>query len=70
MADLRDRTAMILEPNEWPTWMGKIKDDPRTLLRPSADDVLRGVAGRSGGDYAEAQWAAYPTTESVIMVAS
>jgi putative SOS response-associated peptidase YedK len=41
MADLHDRMPVILEQSDWPKWLGEVKADPRTLLRPSADDALR-----------------------------
>jgi len=41
MTDLHDRMPVILEQGDWPTWLGEGDDDPRTLLRPSGDDVLR-----------------------------
>ena len=32
---------VILEPGDWPTWLGEVEGDPTTLLGPSAYDVLR-----------------------------
>jgi putative SOS response-associated peptidase YedK len=26
---------VILEPADWPTWLGEVEDDPAGLLRPS-----------------------------------
>jgi putative SOS response-associated peptidase YedK len=31
---------VILQPTNWPVWLGEVEDDPATLLRPSGDDVL------------------------------
>jgi putative SOS response-associated peptidase YedK len=41
MAELHDRMPVILEPEDWPTWLGETAGDPASLLRPAADDVLR-----------------------------
>jgi len=41
MADLHDRMPAILDPSDWPAWLGEVEDDPTTALRPSGDDVLR-----------------------------
>ena len=32
---------MILEPQDWPTWLGEVEGDPTALLRPAGDDVLK-----------------------------
>jgi putative SOS response-associated peptidase YedK len=32
---------VIIEPENWPLWLGEVDGDPVTLLRPAAEDVLR-----------------------------
>ena len=41
MAALHERMPVILEPSDWPAWLGETAGDPTTLLRPAAEDVLR-----------------------------
>ena len=41
MATLHDRMPAILEPEDWPAWLGEVEGDPVALLRPAADTVLR-----------------------------
>ncbi len=41
MAPIHDRMPVILEPSDWPAWLGEAEGDPAALLRPAADDVLR-----------------------------
>ena len=41
MAMLHDRMPAILEPADWPGWLGEVEGDPVALLRPAADDVLK-----------------------------
>ncbi len=41
MAVLHDRMPVILEKADWPGWLGETEVDPATLLRPSAEGVLR-----------------------------
>jgi putative SOS response-associated peptidase YedK len=41
MAELHDRMLPILDPRDWPSWLGEVESDADALLRPSADDVLR-----------------------------
>ena len=31
---------VILEPSDWPLWLGEVIDDPATVLRPAGDDLL------------------------------
>ena len=40
MAALHERMPMILEPDDWPMWLGEAVCDPAALLRPAAEDVL------------------------------
>jgi putative SOS response-associated peptidase YedK len=41
VGELHDRMPVILEPEDWPTWLGEVERDPATLLRPAGDDVLK-----------------------------
>lgn len=41
MSALHPRMPVILEPADWPAWLGEADGDARGLLRPAADDVLR-----------------------------
>jgi putative SOS response-associated peptidase YedK len=41
IAQLHDRMPVILEPEDWPTWLGKEESDPAVLFRPSGEDVLK-----------------------------
>ena len=41
MAELQDRMPVILEPYDWPTWLGEVAGDQAVLLKPSAEDVLK-----------------------------
>ena len=38
--DIHERLSVTLEHSDGPTWLGKVVDDPATLLRPSGDAVL------------------------------
>ena len=40
MSVLHERMPVILEPVDWPAWLGETAADPTSLLRPAADDVL------------------------------
>jgi len=41
MVPIHDRMPVVLEPADWPVWLGEADGDPATLLRPAADGVLR-----------------------------
>jgi putative SOS response-associated peptidase YedK len=41
IAELHDRMPVILEPDDWPAWLGEAEGDPATLLRPAGDEVLK-----------------------------
>jgi putative SOS response-associated peptidase YedK len=41
MAVLHERMPVILEPDDWPAWLGEADGDPNALLRPSPEGVLR-----------------------------
>ena len=36
---LHERMPVILEPVDWPTWLGETEGDPSSLLRPSSADL-------------------------------
>jgi len=40
MAPIHDRMPVILDPADWPIWLGKAESDVMTLMRPAANDVL------------------------------
>jgi putative SOS response-associated peptidase YedK len=41
MAELHDRMPVILEPADWPVWIGEVEADPASLLHPAPDGTLR-----------------------------
>jgi putative SOS response-associated peptidase YedK len=41
MAVLRDRMPAILEPPDWPAWLGEVQGEPARLLRSAADGLVR-----------------------------
>jgi len=41
MVPIHDRMPVVLEPADWPVWLGEADGDLAALLRPAADDVLR-----------------------------
>ena len=41
MAPIHNRMPLVLEPADWPAWLGEEEGDPSALLYPAADDVLR-----------------------------
>jgi len=41
MAELHDRMPVILEKQDWPTWLGEVEGDHADLLRPAPDGLLR-----------------------------
>jgi putative SOS response-associated peptidase YedK len=41
MGELHDRMPVILEPTDWPIWLGEVAGDPTALLRPAEDHVLQ-----------------------------
>lgn len=41
MSLLHERMPVILEPVDWPGWLGETEVDPTTLLHPSPEGVLR-----------------------------
>jgi putative SOS response-associated peptidase YedK len=40
MAPIHDRMPVILEPGDWPFWLGEVEGDPAPLMRPAADRIL------------------------------
>jgi putative SOS response-associated peptidase YedK len=40
IAELHDRMPVILEPADWPLWLGETEGDPGSLLHPSSDETL------------------------------
>jgi hypothetical protein len=48
MAELHDRMPVILEPSDWPLWLGEVEDDPATVLRPT-ENGWRTMWGRCVG---------------------
>jgi putative SOS response-associated peptidase YedK len=41
LSAIQDRMPVIIEPEDWPRWLGETEGDAATLLRPTAEDVLR-----------------------------
>jgi putative SOS response-associated peptidase YedK len=41
VAELHNRMPVILEPADWPDWLGEVEADPATLMRPAPDGTLR-----------------------------
>lgn len=40
MRPIHDRMPVVLEPEDWPVWLGEQEGDAASLLRPAGDDVL------------------------------
>jgi putative SOS response-associated peptidase YedK len=41
MRALHERMPVVLDPADWPVWLGEAEGDPTDLMRPAGDDVLR-----------------------------
>ena len=41
MSELHDRMPVILEEQDWLTWLGETEGDSVALLRPAPDGLLR-----------------------------
>jgi putative SOS response-associated peptidase YedK len=41
MAELHDRMPVILEQQDWPTWLGEVEGDHAALLRPAPNGLLK-----------------------------
>jgi putative SOS response-associated peptidase YedK len=40
MSQLHERMPVILEPDDWPIWLGEVEGDAPALMHPASDDVL------------------------------
>ncbi len=40
MAPIHDRMPVIVEPPDWPLWLGETEGDAASLLHPAAEDTL------------------------------
>lgn len=41
MAPIHDRMPVIIEPDDWPLWLGEVNGDPAELMRPAESGLLR-----------------------------
>ena len=41
MSRLHERMPVVLEPHQWPGWLGEVEADPADMLRPAPDGTLR-----------------------------
>ena len=41
MKPIHDRMPVIVEPDDWPLWLGEVEGDPTTLLPPRDDLELK-----------------------------
>ena len=41
MKPIHDRMPVIVEPGDWPLWLGEVEGDPATLLPPRDDLELK-----------------------------
>jgi putative SOS response-associated peptidase YedK len=41
MSGIHDRMPVVIEPADWPLWLGEAQGDPSRLMHPAAQDVLR-----------------------------
>ena len=41
MAPLHNRMPLVVDPADWPAWLGEAEADPATLLGPPPDGTLR-----------------------------
>lgn len=41
LAPIHARMPVVLEPADWPAWLGETSGDPAGLMRPAGEDVLR-----------------------------
>ncbi|NPD66304.1 SOS response-associated peptidase (plasmid) [Lichenicola cladoniae] len=41
MGTVHDRMPVVLQPADWPLWLGETEGDPATLLRSADEDVLK-----------------------------
>lgn len=38
---IHDRVPVVLEPADWPVWLGEQAGDPAVLMRPPGEEVLK-----------------------------
>jgi putative SOS response-associated peptidase YedK len=41
LSSIQDRMPVIIEPENWPLWLGEVDGDPAVLMRPAAEETLR-----------------------------
>jgi putative SOS response-associated peptidase YedK len=41
MGRIHDRMPVVLEPADWPAWLGETEGDPSHLLRAAGEELLR-----------------------------
>jgi putative SOS response-associated peptidase YedK len=41
LAPIHRRMPVVVEPTDWPAWLGETGGDPVALMRPAADEVLK-----------------------------
>jgi len=41
MARIHNRMPVILDEAEWPVWLGEVEGDPKAVLRPACEGILR-----------------------------
>jgi putative SOS response-associated peptidase YedK len=41
MAELHNRMPLVIDPKDWPAWLGEVEADPTSLLEPPPDGTLR-----------------------------
>jgi len=41
MAQVHNRMPVILEESDWPVWLGETEGDPKSLMRPASEGMLR-----------------------------
>jgi putative SOS response-associated peptidase YedK len=41
LAAVHDRMPVVIEEADWPAWLGEIEANPKALLRPSSEDIMR-----------------------------
>jgi putative SOS response-associated peptidase YedK len=69
LSAIQDRMPVIIEPEDWPLWLGEVEGDPTILLRAAGEDVLRvwpvdkkvGNVRNDGPDLLEPRALAEPT---------
>ena len=42
MVDIHNREPVVLEPDDWPLWLGEAGHGAATLMRPTAAGILQG----------------------------